>query len=53
MMSLRQAAFTVIPAFVIYRMVKSQSTTVMALGTIGGGVAGYITSNILETMGGN
>jgi len=51
MMSLRQTLFAAVPAIILWRTLSSSPTMIRTVGTVGGGVAGYLTSNILERMG--
>jgi len=50
MLSIQQIIFTAIPASFFYYTLSNKSTMIKSLGTVGGGVAGYVVSNIVKDM---
>jgi len=50
MLSIQQMIFTALPALFFYSTLSNKSTMIKALGTVGGGVAGYVVSNIVTDM---
>lgn len=50
MLSLQQMIFTVVPALLITKTLSNKSPVIIGLGAIGGGVAGFVISNIVTDM---
>jgi lipopolysaccharide export LptBFGC system permease protein LptF len=50
MFSLQQILFTTLPAYFFYSTLRNKSTVIKGLGVIGGGVAGFVVSNIVTDM---
>jgi hypothetical protein len=50
MLHVQQIIFTAIPALFFYSTLSNKSTMIKSLGTVGGGVAGYVVSNIVTDM---
>ena len=42
--------FTAIPALFFYKTLSNKSPVIIGLGAIGGGVAGFVISNIVTDM---
>tara|TARA_R110002012_G_scaffold134072_1_gene287291 strand:- start:2906 stop:3064 length:159 start_codon:yes stop_codon:yes gene_type:complete len=50
MLSIQQMIFTALPALFFYSTLSNKSTMIKSLGTVGGGVAGFVVSNIVTDM---
>ena len=50
MLSIQQMIFTALPALFFYSTLSNKSTIIKSLGTVGGGVAGFVVSNIVTDM---